>query len=413
MKIKPIVLLLFILLSGVLVAQEAKKKPVVNWAITSQLWVRYSELNPGTTVNGEPTNSYIDFSVRRLRIPVSSQITPKIYAYAMFGGNNYNHKIKTFPIQVLDLYAEYQFSKKLEVGFGKSGWQGLNRWNVRSAKSLMGLDSPLFSLSTVNKDDDLGRNMNLWFKGQINKFDYRFVISNPSTITTAPSGKTDFANNRPRKRFSSYVKYQFFEHESNKSAYQTGTYINKKKVWNIGGGAQYQYKAFADGDAYALGTKLYSMKNWAFDSFLSWPLANEQGITGYLGYYNMDMGDKYIRNVGANSPGFGGGNDFSGGGVAFPMMGTGSIGYVMFGYAFKMSNEIIAQPNFSIQYADFDALVDPMILYDFTVNLFLNNKGHSNKLSIGYQYRPIFDAISLTEIDRKGMAVLQYQISIN
>lgn len=393
---------------------SAQTKPSVNWSLTTQLWARYSDLNPGTTVNGEATDTYGDISIRRLRIPVSSQITPKIFAYAMFGGNNFNHKSKNFPLQVLDLYLEYTFNKHFEIGLGKSGWQGLNRWNVRSSKSLMGVDSPLFSLTTVNKDDDLGRNLSVWFKGQVAKFDYRLVISNPISVSTAPSGKVDFANNRPRKRFSSYVKYQFFEEESNKSAYQTGTYINKKKVFNIGLGGQYQEKAFADGDAMLVTTNLYDMKTWAVDSFLSLPLASEQGITAYLGYYNLDFGTNYIRTVDANGSVFdsGSGTTYNKDGNGYPMMGTGTTWYTQFGYAFPINKKVIAQPNIAVQHSDFDALEDKMTVYDFTVNFFLNGMGHSNKISLGYQYRPVFDASTLKEKERKGMAVLQYQITI-
>ncbi|NIJ43635.1 hypothetical protein FHR24_000074 [Wenyingzhuangia heitensis] len=396
-------------------AQKSESKPPkVNWSITTQFWARYSDLNEGTTLNGEKTDSYTDVSVRRLRIPVSSQITPKIYAYALFGGNNFNHKSKNFPLQVLDLYAEYSFSKKIEVGMGKSGWQGLNRWNVRSSKSLMGLDSPLFSLNTVNKNDDLGRNLSVWIKGKAAKFDYRLVVSNPISITNAPNGSVDFANNRPRKRVSSYVKYQFFEEESNKSSYQTGTYINTKKVFNIGLGGQFQEKAFADGDALLSTTNLYDMKAWAIDSFLSLPLEADHGITAYLGYYNLDFGKNYIRNVDANGSMFdsGSGTTYNGDGNGFPMIGTGATLFTQFGYAFPINKEIVAQPNVAVQYSDYDALNQAMVVYDFTVNVFLNGMGHSNKLSLGYQYRPVFDSASLKEIDRKGMAVLQYQITI-
>jgi hypothetical protein len=399
-------------------SQEKKHKPTVKWSITTQFWARYSELNAGTTINNEASSSFADVSIRRLRIPISSQITPKVYAYALFGGNNYNMGVsqsKDFPLQVLDLYFEYSLSKKIEIGMGKSGWQGLNRWNVRSSKSLMGLDSPLFSLNEVQKTDDLGRNLSVWFKGQVGKFDYRLVFSNPVMVTTAPSaGVTNFANNKPSIKTSSYVKYQFFEHESNKSSYQTGTYINTKKVWNIGAGFQYRKDAMSNGDV-ALGTTdLYDAEHWAVDSFLSLPLSNGRGITAYLGYYHYGFGDNYVRNVGANNPGFKGGADFNGAGVAFPMMGTGNTIYTQFGYAFTktkiLGNDVIIQPNIAIQNSRWDVLEEDMRIYDFTVNFFMN--GHGNKLSLGYQYRPIFDAATLKEIDRKGMAVLQYQITI-
>jgi len=199
--------LLFLFPLTAIAQKEKAFKPVVNWNLKGQIWLRYAELNPGSLVNGEPTTSYVDVSIRRLRIPISSQVTPKIYLYSILGGNNYNIKNKELKIGILDLYVEYSFAKYLEVGIGKSGWQGLNRWNVRSSSTLMGLDDPLFSLNTVEKNDDLGRQFGVWFKGQAGRFDYRFSLNNPEIVTIAPTGKVDFANNRPRIKTSSYVKY--------------------------------------------------------------------------------------------------------------------------------------------------------------------------------------------------------------
>ena len=279
----------------------------------------------------------------------------------------------------------------------------------------MGLDSPLFSLNTVNKTDDLGRMFGVWLKGQSGKFDYRLTFNRPFAVTNVPNGKVDFANNRPRILTSSYVKYQFFEHESNKSAYATGTYMQSKKVFNIGAGFQYQEKAMSDGDALLSATNLYDMKHWAVDSFLNLPLNNNAAITAYLGYYNYDFGKDYVRNVGANNPTNGGGLDFNGAGVAFPMIGTGTTWYTQFGYAFKetkiLGQPVVIQPNIAVQSSNFDALENTMNVYDFTVNFYVNGS-HGNKLSLGYQHRPIFDSTTLKQKNYKGMAVLQYQISL-
>ena len=410
-------LLTIVLFSSIICNGQDKKefKPVIKWNMTSQIWLRYSDLNEGSLINNEPTNSFMDISIRRLRIPVSSQITPKIFLYSIFGGNNYNFKNKTFNLEVLDLYLEYTFDKAFEVGIGKSGWQGLNRWNIRSAKTLMGLDSPLFTLNSVEKNDDLGRLFGAWIKGQFGKLDYRIAFNRPFIGTNIPNGEVNFANNMPRVKTSSYVKYQFFEHESNKSAYQTGTYGNTKKVFNIGGGFQFQENAMSDGDALLATTTFYDMKHWAMDSFLNLPLANEAAITAYLGYYDYDFGKDYIRNVGANNPTTGGGTDFNGAGVAFPMIGSGTTWYMQFGYAFQetkmLGESFVIQPNIAIQTSNWDALNDQMTVYDFTVNFLLNGK-HGTKFSLGYQHRPIFDATTTQQKGYKGMAVLQYQISL-
>ncbi|WP_216066233.1 porin [Pseudotamlana agarivorans] len=391
-------------------------KSTFKWNVRAQFWLRHSNFNKGSLVNNEPTSHFTDISIRRLRIPISAQITPKLYASALFGDNNYNIKYDGPWIRILDFYAEYAFSKQFTMGMGKSGYQGLSRWNVRSSYSLMGLDSPLFPLNTVEKNDDLGRQFGFWLKGQAGHFDYRLSANQPKAVTTAPHGKVDFANNKPRWKTSTYVKYQFFENESNKSAYQVGTYLASKKVFNIGAGFQFQEKAFSDGDAQDPLTNFYDMQHWAVDSFLNLPLGNQDAITAYLGYYNFDYGKDYVRNLGANNPTNGVENgDYNGAGVAFPMMGTGSTWYAQFGYAFhptKLFNQqVVIQPNIAIQHANWDALKDHMTVYDFTLN-FLVKGSHSNKMSLGYQYRPIFDAITFTNTSYKGMAVLQYQITL-
>ena len=413
--LKECIFILIILLGTFARGQEQQKIPVIKWNITTQAWLRYSDLNEGSEINNELTNSFMDISIRRLRIPVSSQISPKIFLYSIFGGNNYNFKNKTFNLEILDLYAEYSFDKAFEVGIGKSGWQGLNRWNIRSSKTMMGLDSPLFTLNSVEKNDDLGRLFGAWIKGQLGKLDYRIAFNRPFLVTTIPNGEVNFANNKPRVKTSSYVKYQFFEHESNKSAYQTGTYVQYKKVFNIGAGFQFQEKAMSDGDAMLATTNFYDMKHWAVDSFLNLPLSNGNAITAYLGYYDYDFGKNYIRNVGANNPTTGGGTGFNGPGVAFPMIGTGTTWYTQFGYAFKETNLLddsyVIQPNVAVQTSSWDVLQSQMTVFDFTIN-FLQNGKHNNKISLGYQYRPIFENTTLKKESYKGMAVLQYQFSI-
>ncbi|MEO9571287.1 MAG: porin [Polaribacter sp.] len=410
-------LVAIVLLSSIFVnAQEKTEfKPTIKWNVRAQIWMRYSELNEGSLINGESASGYSDVSIRRLRIPVTSQLTPKLYFYSIIGGNNYNFKSKNFPMRILDLYAEYAFNEAFEIGIGKSGWQGLNRWNVRSNKTLMGLDSPIFALNTVNKADEIGRILGVWVKGQVGKIDYRISFGRPIAVTSVPSGKVDFANNMPRIKTSSYVKYQIFDHESNKSAYQTGTYVQDKKVFNIGAGFQFQEKAMSDGDALLAATNVYDMKHWAVDSFLNLPLSNEAAITAYLGFYDYDFGKDYIRNVGANNPTSGGGSDFNGAGVAFPMIGTGTTWYTQFGYAFKkskfLSYPMVIQPNFAIQSSNWDALNEQMTVYDFTVNFLMDGK-HGRKLSLGYQHRPIFDATTIKQKNSKGMFVIQYQISL-
>jgi hypothetical protein len=348
---------------------------------------------------------------------VSAQLTPKLYVYSLFGGNNINSKTeKDFQFEVLDLYAEYEFAKEFALGFGESGWEGLSRWNVRSSKSLMAVDAPLFNLLTVNKNDDNARGLGIWAKGQVGKFDYTFALKNPVQFgVVAKAGTVDYALNKQRKRTSGYVKYEFLDNESNKSAYsgRAGTYVGTKNILNLGAGFMHQAKMTSQlvNDK----EKFYDFNNWAVDLFYDAPLNKEKGtaITSYLGFFSTDFGPDYIRNVGANDV-TSGGTSFNGSGNDFPMMGTGNTVFFQFGYLLaKAKNNIQLQPNISVQYSDFDVLDDAMVVYDLGVNCYF--KGHSNKLSLGYQNRPVFQNINnqLKVDERKGMFVLQYQIEIN
>ncbi|MBE0423399.1 MAG: porin [Lutibacter sp.] len=392
-------------------------KTYIKASVSMQLWARYFDTNPGTTISGESADNVFDLSVRRLRMGVSAQLTPRLYVYSLFGGNNINAATeKDFQFEVLDLFAEYEFAKEFSVGMGESGWEGLSRWNVRSSSSLMAVDAPLFSLLTVNKNDDNGRGLGIWTKGQVGKFDYILSLKDPVQFgVISTEGKIDFAKNKPRKRISGYVKYEFLDNESNKSPYSggTGTYVGTKNILNLGIGFMNQPKMtsqLVNGEE-----KFYDFKNWAVDLFYDAPINKEKGtaITSYLGYYNTDFGPDYIRNVGSNDI-TSGGTSFNGSGNDFPMMGTGSTLFFQLGYLLpKAKNNSQLQPNIAIQYSDFDGLDDSMIVYDLGIICYF--KGHSNKLSLGYQNRPVYQSLNnqLKVDERKGMFVLQYQIEIN
>jgi len=161
--------------------------------------------------------------------------------------------------------------------------------------------------------------------------------------------------------------------------------------------------------------EFYDFKNWTAELFYDAPINKEKGtaITSYLGYFDTDFGPNYLRNVGANDY-TGGGTSFNGSGNDFPMMGTGNTVFFQLGYLLaKTKNNGQLQPNIAIQYSDYEGLDEAMIVYDLGINYFF--KGHSNKMTLGYQNRPIYQLTNnqLKVDERKGMIVLQYQIEIN
>lgn len=388
----------------------------------TQFWARYTEMNPGTTINNELVNQKVDFSMRRIRIGVSAQLTPKLFVFSVFGGNNINLKNqKNFVFDILDLNVEYEFTKEFALGIGESSWHGFSRWTTRSSGSLMTLDAPLFSLITLNKNDDSGRGLGVWAKGQIGKFDYVLSVKNPTNYgVKAQENITDYALNNPKMQTSGYVKYEFLDNESNKTAYSggKGTYIGEKEILNIGAGFVFQPQMTSQ----LINGKetYYDFKGWTTELFYDTFINKEKGtaMTTYIGYFDMDYGLNYVRNSGSNNYAEGG-TSFNGAGNHFPMNGTGKTVFFQLGYVLPKSflgktATTKIQPNIAVQHVNFQALNQPMVVYDLGVNFFF--KGHSNKLSFNYQNRPIYTANSENQLkvsQRKGQFVLQYQITIN
>ena len=103
-------------------------------------------------------------------------------------------------------------------------------------------------------------------------------------------------------------------------------------------------------------------------------------------------------------------------GNAFPMFGTGKVIYTQIGYLFK--KDLLGEgngtlmPYASLMSADYDRLKDRMNVVDVGLNWFI--KGHSSKLTLDYQNRPVYkvEGSDLVKAGNKRQVVLQYQISL-
>jgi hypothetical protein len=60
----------------------------VRFIIWNQIWFRSMETNPGTSVNGAPTENISDVMARRVRFLAYAQITPRYLIMSHFGINN-------------------------------------------------------------------------------------------------------------------------------------------------------------------------------------------------------------------------------------------------------------------------------------------------------------------------------------
>jgi hypothetical protein len=401
-----------------------EKTKYVQFSGYLQIWARYTELNPGSLVNGSSLNSIADLSLRRGRLKIVVAPLEKTIVVFQLGPTNVNNlsKGETY-MDLLDAYVDYKFSSYLSVGAGRSAWMGLSRYATGYAKTLM-YETPLINLGDVSRTDINQRKLSIFVKGQAGRLDYRAAIASPYNLSPSAPQKdvAVFTNQVSRPNVSAYAKWQFLEKESNVMAQCPGTYLGKKKVFAVGIGAEYQKDAMwhinQQGDT--LHDKMF---NIAADVFYDAPLNPDNGtaLTVYGSFHKISMGPKYTRILAIDNPATGIDSktaSFNGTGNGYPVFGTGNTFSVQAGlllpYFFKHKNGPRLLPAAAIQYSKLDRLEDPMITYDLGLSLLLN--GHSSKFVFNMQSRPIYTTTNegaLKVTDRKKMFVLMYHIAID
>lgn len=403
-------------------------KQFVRFTFLNQTWLRYTDANPGTLVNGYSQQQIFDIGLRRTRMQFFGQLSPRVFFYTQFGMNNFNSNTKQFTGAFFhDAITEYKVADKyLSIGAGLTGWSGLSRYASPSIGTIMTTDAPLYQQATNGINDQFLRKLSLYAKGKIGKLDYRLALTKPMATVNAVSTikplsvNSDFSPYPSKLQSQGYLMYQFADQEDNSTPYTVGSYLGKKKIINLGAGFVYQPDAMWHLDTVNNDTVQTSMMLFGADVFVDLPLNEEKqnAFTAYLAYNYYDFGDGYVRNVGVMNPGNGTNTSaaFNGTGNGYPMIGTGSTIYVQLGYLLK--KELIGNGTLQFygatQVSNYSRLADPVMMFETGVNWFIEGT-HSSKLSLNYQARPVFTTLSDGSIgyaNHLGMAVLQYQISI-
>lgn len=212
--------------------------------------------------------------------------------------------------------------------------------------------------------------------------------------------------------------YNFFDSEPHTTPYMTGTYLGKKKIFNIEAGFIAQKNATWTSPDNGVTTIYHDMNLWSVAFFYDAPLNAEKGtaISAYAGYFDLDYGTDYLRYNGIMNPANGITNGPAPGsqGNAFPMFGTGTVFYAQMGYLFQpdlLNDSGTLMPYVSLMSGTFDQLADPTNVFTIGVNWLI--KGHGSKLSLDYQNRPVYERQEddLVKTSTRGQVVLQYQVS--
>ncbi len=417
----------------------------VRFILWNQIWLRNTEMNPGTMVSDEATKNTWNIGNRRLRALAYAQITKRYMVLMHFGINNqtfingggsgstgtggYGNGKKP-QMFFHDAWNEYavvlpgeagKFS--LSLGAGLHYYMGLSRMTMASTLNFLTVDSPIFTWPLIDNSDQFARQMGMFAKGKYGKFEYRFSLNKPFATNLAPVDVTNPAarvavdnNGNPEFSKAGYVEYQFLDSESNLLPFKVGSYLGTKKVFNLGAGFYHQ----KDGTRTSVNSQIekHDIALYAVDAFADLPLGNaknKMALSAYAGFYNYNFGPNYLRNlgimnVGTTDPNFIGDKAIAGAGNLQPMIGSGNIYYVQAGLLLPSNADkpkIRIQPFAAYTNKNFKALENSSSQFDIGANWFID--GHHAKLTTQYSTRPTYTSAS-AEPKSKGEFILQFQI---
>lgn len=417
----------------------------MRFIVWNQIWLRSTELNPGTNIGDLSIDNFQDAGLRRLRLLAYAQISPRYMILTHIGINNQTFinggaagttgtggygAGKKPGLFFHDAWNEYAVvlpkeSKpfSLSIGAGLHYYMGLSRMTMSSTLNYLTVDAPIFNWPLIENSDQFARQMGLFAKGKYDRFEYRFSINKPFATNQSPVNATSELNakavdnnNSAQWSKAGYVEYQFLDKESNFLPFKVGSYLGTKKMFNIGTGF---YTAPSATQTSVNGVKKeYPINLFSGDIFLDMPVGDKEkkmAITAYSVFYDYDFGPNYLRNVGImnegiTQPNYSGSPALAGPGNLQALIGSGNIWYTQAGILLPNKNakpKVRIQPFGAYTYKNFDALNKSSNQFDIGANFFLD--GHHAKITTQYSTRPVYT--NPNRIDsNKGELIVQLQI---
>ena len=448
---------------GMTVKLDSSGKKYIRFFTWATFWARNTQANPGTAVNGIEKSHWTDFGLRQFRFLTYSQLSPRYLILADIGidnqsfssggaagGGNTGNGGSTFAgtlgkkpeLYLHDLWNEYavypdkdpvsgkQNNASLYIGTGLHYWNGVSRMSSSSSANYLALDVPIYNWPTVDLSDQFGRQLGVYFKGNIGPVTYRWSVNKPftvlSTATAFPKDAPDSSyavDNNATGKFSTagYAAFQFLQRENNQLPYTVGTYAGTMKVFNIGAG----YYNSAEGTVTQANNTAtssfirHSITLWAVDAFADLPFGGSRknwAVTAYSVFYHYDFGPNYLRNSSIMNENVGPASNYTGivsqagFGNSAPVIGTGTSFFTQAGLLLPktlLNSSVRLQPfgEFSLQ--KFDRYGDSKFTYwSGGGNIYLD--GHHSRISVKYQTRPI--VVNDRQESSKGTFIIATQV---
>lgn len=335
----------------------------VRFIMWHQIWAETNNLSDGSDFSVTP-------SIRRSRFLAFAQISPRFLILTHWGLNGLNSNSMTSlgnngdgpQLFLHDAWGEFKVADELYIGGGLHYWKGMTRLSNQSTLNFMTMDQsrPFAHWHSLGNTDQFARHIGFYAKGTIgDKFQYRLAANKRMNPANALRGATSYngdttisINGTGEGVVEGYLEYQFWDKESNKLPYKVGTYMGKKKVFNIGAG----FFAQPNGAKNNVTGADENVMHFAGDVFLELPTES-----GALNFYTSFMRFNY-------------GPDF----VA-RWAGTGNNIYAQAGYYVKSAK---IMPYFAFQQGNYEGYPDPVTAINAGVNYYLN--GHHAKFTLEY-----------------------------
>ena len=411
--------------------------------IVTQTWFRGIENNPGTAVNGDPQPWTLDAGLRRMRIQIYGEMSPRFLLMLQMGTNNQSFASggsvsasdsagagKRPPFFFHDAYGQFNVipekdpaGKKdkffsLAVGTGLHSWNGVSRLTNASCITLLTADSPIFNWPTVEVSDQFTRQFGLFAKGHIYKIAYRVSINKPFMTSFLPkTGGPAVDNNRGNQvSYNGYFSWQFKDREQTTTAFYAGSYYGKKKILNVGVGFMHNPRGTMTQPVKGQ-FESHNLTTLGLDVFYDMPIGNpskEMVFTFYSVWYRYNFGPDYLRTTGVMNPGtkdpsFTGIRALEGFGNRKILMGTGQIWYAHTAFMLpKFSDKIRLQPYVAYSYKELQALNQSGRYYNLGANFLFD--GNRAKVSLEYGSRPLYGVADRKVFTRRGevLACIQF-----
>ena len=353
-------------------------KKYIRFITWHQIWAEDGNLSndPGFTMR-----------IRRSRFLTYAQISPRFLILTHFGLNtltganadplgNRATDISTINGPQLFLHAawtEFKVSSgnQLYVGGGLHYWNGLSRLTSASTLNFMTLDNYRQAWAQLGLSDQFARHLGIYAKGVLGKFQYSVAVNEPianglgsGNLGDLAEGSITYSGRRVLGDDAGlitqgYFEYQFLDSESKKLPYRVGTYLGKKKVFNVGAGFFSHNNGTVRIENGA--PQAEDVFHFALDAFYDAP-AGEGAINAYAVYYNFNYGDNYALGT---------------------TYGTGSSLYGQFGYLLpEFSEKGRLMPYVAYSTRDFEAFEEAGNRFQLGANWFLN--GHNAKITLEY-----------------------------